>query len=283
MKHIDTYILERFVLNTSAFSPEMLSEIQTHLAVCEDCQREYETILIFYKEVEQLNNEGVSPEAIKLTRRITKSEEQRIAQIIPLFPEQKIKQMQSFPHSVLALAAQQTDLKLRYIPVATLTSTDEQVILRFIQNSDTGTYILQIHSDDRNAYEHVIVTFDALPGEFVSDKNGRVQLDTINVEDVNELHAFIHKVEIQCTIEESMFNNLETNNECTLFFDDDINIQCTLYADKQFVNIRINSSHSFTSLLLVDGDKTHHYRLDESGASIPRNVFNANAICKFFY
>lgn len=186
--HIDIEELERFALKSPVLSAGRHHEIELHIDVCEDCAEHLRQIVSFYEEIEDVNERTLSPAAMRIAERAT---EMREARIIELFPKQPSMALQHERPSVIALAAQDKDVLKRYAPAGTLLSTDGSTILRLTRDNELHLYLLQVHADEPDRYAYVLVSFDCIDGEYLTNGAGEAVIPQIKKISFRDAHAFI--------------------------------------------------------------------------------------------
>lgn len=186
--HIDIEELERFALKSPVLSSDRLDDIGKHIALCEDCSELLRRIASFYHEIEEVDDDAISSAAIGILER---SKEEREARIIELFPKQAPMELQYERPSVIALAAQDKDVLNRYAPAGTLLSSDGSTILRLTRDNDLHLYLLQVHADEPDRYAYVLVSFDCIDGEYLTNEAGEAVILQQKKISFRDAHAFI--------------------------------------------------------------------------------------------
>lgn len=186
--HIDIEELERFALKSPVLSEGRRHEIEQHIDVCEDCAEHLRKIVSFYEEIEDVNERTLSPAAMRIAERATETKE---ARIIELFPKQPSTALQHERPSVIALAAQDKDVLNRYAPAGTLLSTDGSTIIRLTRDNELHLYLLQVHADEPDRYAYVLVSFDCIDGEYLTNGAGEAVIPQIKKISFRDAHAFI--------------------------------------------------------------------------------------------
>jgi len=186
--HIYIEMLERYALKSPVLSSVQMDTIATHIIECEDCAEHLRQIISFYTEIEEVNENALSPEAIRILER---SKDAAEARIIELFPKRASSIPQQERPSMIALAAQDKDLLNHYVPAGTLLSNDGNTILRLTRDNELQQYLLQIHADEPDCYAHVLVSFDCIQGVYLTNEAGEAVIPQKKKVSFRDAHASI--------------------------------------------------------------------------------------------
>jgi hypothetical protein len=189
--HIDIMELERFTLESLSLSPGRRAHIAAHLHECPDCRRVESELSVFYRSIEPVNADALSPAVERILSHARSSTEP--PRIVELFPHRRTTHPDRRATRVLALAADHGGTASRYAHGGTLASRDEQTFLRLTRDRETEGYILQVLGEWPEEYAHVLVSFDAIQGMFLTDRHGEATIRHPAELDVHALHAFVRR------------------------------------------------------------------------------------------
>lgn len=264
MNHPTEPDIERVVTGSPVLTQEQKKIIQEHISLCSFCREVYDTLREVHFEVRTHLLDEPSEQVKKMVDSIFQKDKP-LAQILHLFPLQRISSKKIEQPLVIALAAQSPQMKPRYTTVQTLTTTDENTYIKILRDNNTGKYAAQVIADDPAFYENVLVSFEGQAGFYLTNSVGEIQLSDFDRLDFKDIHALIHLPRAVFTISEEEKIKIRSNEICTIqsITGEELIISFETAEQKAKVNYLPASAATATphSLLLVTQNKNelHHF------------------------
>ncbi len=274
-KHIHIDDLERYELKSPLLSEERRLEITFHLSVCDDCAERAEEIGSFYGDIEPVDMR-VTSEAVERILARSRAEAQA-PRIYELFPKRRLPASGKERPSIVALAAQETNLHSHFTPAGTLSSTDGAAMLRLTHNNVDQTILLQVHADSPELYSHVLVTFDVIGGEYVTNEAGEAVIPDKGGLSFCDAHAFIRVSMDTFDINKQMRTgpafDLHGKNGGIL------HVEMNTVTSKCAITLKSDTSDGLErTLAIITGRATHVYTIVDRSTEIDCTLLDAAGV-----
>jgi hypothetical protein len=212
--HVPHEELEHYTLSSSALSEHRARGIASHLTMCAHCLAVADEIAHFYTmaaaEIDEAPHAGIA-----LVRRLRENASPTKG-VIELFPRLPATLVEGARPNLIALAAQDGAHAVRYSTVGNLASPDGKILLHVLRDNSSNMLTLQVHADSPREYAEVLVTFNEIPGCYLTDRYGELSIPDVPATKVSQLHAFLRICRDRFRIGEEAREQLERDEQSRL-------------------------------------------------------------------
>jgi len=183
VKHLTQKELEQFIPSLEDDS-EFILEWQTHLESCDFCTNRVEEALAFDANLNNFLIIPPSPKQKAFIKKVSAASED-IYVAYPIVPAFNIPDSSFIVHC--AESAPTHNIPGKYNYIGSLITKQEDVLVRVMKDNTTKHIYLYLVSDDKKKCQNKVVTITNLPGKYKSDADGKVDLGSINLPDIENL------------------------------------------------------------------------------------------------
>jgi hypothetical protein len=160
--------LRRFVDNE--LEEPLTTTVRDHIEQCVFCYNYVENQRLLLESLKQAEKGAMPLKALKLADRLYETAlAGRMVSLKPLLPKDT---------PLLRLAADgDKEFRPQVENITTLCSENPEIVLRIMRDFDRGHDYLQLISDDPALSSHIMVQIPQLQKEFITDENGRAEID----------------------------------------------------------------------------------------------------------
>jgi len=174
--------LELYLLGSADKNQRL--RIESHLYKCAKCQEILSKLEAYY---EVLSKEMQKPVPVWLRERVEQTiAPQRLGFVLrPILYKEEFGVDHQAIYLLAARSKQEPEGKLAHL--ITLSSENDEIILRMMRDNLTGNTVLFVISENPKYYQNVLLKLSGIDQEFMTDANGRVDLGNIELPDLPEL------------------------------------------------------------------------------------------------
>jgi hypothetical protein len=279
-EHPDVETVEKFAIDPSAIPGAEAECLRAHFESCSSCSELLVEMTAYYEDVKNLSDPDISEAETRLIRRARLPVENREPRIFRLSPEIRTATIGHARPPVLALAAQESTVRQRFLHCGTLTTTDESTLIRVMKDNEQGTYFFQVLSDSPDCAARVLVTFDGIAGEFVTDGHGEASLGAIPDPSVRELRAYVHPAVDVFHVSDEDLDGLRSSGSAILTGSNGSRLRIKALSESPRLQVEIvapdnGSGPSIASILFLVENHSAFLQLKDNETSFDASIMTA--------
>ena len=174
--------IEHYLLGSVSENQRL--QIESHLYKCAKCQEILSELEAYY---EILSKEMQKPIPVWLRERVEQTiSPKRLSFVLrPILYKEEFGDDRQATYLLAARTRQEPEGKLAHL--TTLSSENDEIILRMMRDNLTGNTVLFVISESPEYYQNVLLKLSGVDQEFMTDANGRADLGNTELPDLPEL------------------------------------------------------------------------------------------------
>ncbi len=205
MKCIEKKELEIFVINEIG-GTKIPQNISDHFLKCNFCANRIKEMRLFYNEFMSQNNLPYSESEMHKVEMILRKKNPIIkTKLVHNINQDYLKNNN---YTIMHAETSNSGIQNLYENYAVLSSEDNDLLIRIIRNKRKDDFSIHLISEDEKKYSNVIIHIDGIDEDFVTDKNGFVNIGHMNLNRPELLNVVVNT-----PISEFELKPFDLNNE----------------------------------------------------------------------